>query len=82
MYIYKNGIFNFTLKDRSLDIATVSKQPSAINIDKIYEEIHKEPVDAYFTQDPYAVYPSENGLDFAISVDEAKAMLQEERMNM
>lgn len=75
----KNGIFNFTLKDRSLDIATVSKQPSAINIDKIYEEIHKESVDAYFTQDPYAVYPSENGLDFAISVDEAKAMLQEEK---
>ncbi len=75
----KNGIFNFTLKDRSLDIATVSKQPSAINIDKIYEEIHKEPVDAYFTQDPYAVYPSENGLDFAISLDEAKDMLSEEK---
>ena len=75
----KNGIFNLTLKDRSLDIATVSKQPSAINIDKIYEEIHKEPVDAYFTQDPYAVYPSENGLDFAISLDEAKDMLSEEK---
>ena len=75
----KNGISNLTLKNRSLDIATVSKQPSEINIEKIYNEIYKEPVDAYYTQDPFAVYPSENGLDFAISLDEAKDMLLEEK---
>ena len=61
----KNGILNLTLKNRTLEIATVSEQPSEINIDKIYSEIYKEPVDAYYTQEPYAVYPSENGLDFA-----------------
>lgn len=75
----KNGILNLTLKNRTLDIATISKHPSEINIDKIYNEIHKEPVDAYYTQDPYAVYPSENGVDFAISLDEAKNMLLEEQ---
>ena len=75
----KSGISNLTLKNRTLDIATVSKQPSEINIDKIYNEIYKEPVDAYYTQDPFAVYPSENGLDFAISLDEAKEMLLEEK---
>ena len=75
----KNGISNLTLKNRSLDIATVSKQPSEINIENIYNEIHKEPVDAYYTQNPFAVYPSENGLDFAISLDEAKEMLLEEK---
>ena len=75
----KNGISNLTLKNRTLDIATVSKQPSEINIEKIYNEIYKEPVDAYYTQDPFAVYPSENGLDFAISLDEAKDMLSEEK---
>ncbi len=75
----KNGISNLTLKNRTLDIATVSKQPSEINIEKIYNEIYKEPVDAYYTQDPFAVYPSENGLDFAISLDEAKEMLLEEK---
>lgn len=73
----KNGLANLTLKDRTLDIATVIEKPSEINIDKIYEEIYKEPVDAYYTQDPYAVFPSENGMDFAISLDEAKAMLEE-----
>ena len=75
----KNGILNLTLKNRNLEIATVSKQPSEINIEKIYTEIYKEPVDAYYTQDPFAVYPSENGLDFAISLDEAKEMLLEEK---
>lgn len=73
----KNGLANLTLKNRTLDIATVIEKPSEINIDKIYEEIYKEPVDAYYTQEPYAVFPSENGMDFAISLDEAKAMLEE-----
>ena len=75
----KSGISNLTLKNRTLDISTVSKQPSAIDIEKIYNEIYKEPIDAYYTQDPFAVYPSENGLDFAISLDEAKNMLLEEK---
>ena len=75
----KSGISNLTLKNRTLDISTVSKQPSAIDIEKIYNEIYKEPVDAYYTQDPFAVYPSENGLNFAISLDEAKNMLLEEK---
>lgn len=75
----KNGLANLTLKDRVLDIATIVEKPSEININKIYEEIYKEPVDAYYTQDPYAVFPSENGMDFAISLDEAKAMLEEQK---
>ncbi len=80
MYTYiKNGISNLTLKNRNLDIATVSKKPSEINIEKIYNDIYKKPVDAYYTQNPFTIYPSENGLDFAISFDEAKNMLLEEK---
>ena len=74
----KNGIINLTLKNRALDISTKTKEPSAINIEKIYEEIHKEPVNASYTQNPYTIYPSENGLDFAISLDEAKALIESE----
>ena len=74
----KNGIMNLTLKNRVLDISTKTKNPSDINIEKIYEEIHKEPVNASYTQNPYTIYPSENGLDFAISLDEAKALIESE----
>ena len=75
----KNGIMNLTLKNRTLDIATSIKQPSKIKIEKIYEEVHKEAKDAYYTQNPFSVYPSENGLDFAISLEEASQMLEEEK---
>ena len=74
----KNGIMNLTLKNRVLDISTKTKNPSDINIEKIYEEIHKEPVNASYTQNPYTIYPSENGLDFAITLDEAKALIESE----
>ena len=72
-------IQNFNIKDNQIEISTLEESPQALDIDAIHSEIYKQPSDAYFTQNPYAVYPSENGLDFAISVDEAKAMLQKEK---
>ena len=75
----KNGISNFTLKNRTLDISTSVKQPERINVDKIYEEVHKEAVNAYYTTNPFTVYPHENGMDFAISLDEAKKLFEEEK---
>ena len=47
-----------------------------IDLDEIYKNIYKAPVDASYTVDPYVVYPSSNGLDFKISLDEAKEMLK------
>ncbi len=74
----KNGILNLNLKNRNLEISTLKKQPSKIDIEKIHKEIYKECKNAYYTQNPFAVYPSENGLDFAISMDDAKNILEEE----
>ena len=64
-----------TYNTDSIEIPVKEVSPDAIDIDKIHSEIYKEATDAYFTTDPYAVYPSSNGLDFDISVDEAKAMI-------
>ena len=50
-----------------------------INLDEIYKNIYKAPVDASYTVDPYVVYPSSNGVDFKISLDEAKEMLKTEQ---
>lgn len=49
-----------------------TKDAEPINIEKIHSEIYKEPKDAYYTQNPFAVFSSETGLDFNISMDEAK----------
>ena len=46
-----------------------------IDMEAIYRNIYKSPVDAYYTTNPYIVYPSSNGIDFAISMDEAKNLI-------
>lgn len=75
----KNNINNLNLQNTSLELITEEQSPNKIDLDAIYNEIHKNPVDSYYTQNPFCVYPSENGLDFAISLNEAKNLLQEER---
>lgn len=72
-------IQNLNVKNNSIEISTEEKSPSALDIDSIHSELYSEAKDAYFTQNPYAIFPSENGVDFAISIDEAKAMLQEDK---
>ena len=74
----KNAITDFSSKDKIVEIAVKPQQPNAIDIEKIYNEIRKDPVDAYYTKEPFAVYPSENGLDFNISIDEAKSIISSE----
>ena len=73
----KNRIADLTFASNRIELVTIAKEPDAIDMDKIHNEIYKEPVDAYYSTNPYVVHPHENGVDFNISVDEAKAMLNE-----
>lgn len=50
-----------------------------IDIDKIFSEIYTEPKDAYYEQEPFKIYAEVAGVDFAISKQEAKAMVQEKQ---
>ena len=67
---YKNETIELPLKH-----ATAQK----INVDNIYNEIHKEAINASFTKEPYSFTPSQNGLDFAISIDEVKEQIKTEQ---
>lgn len=62
-----------------IQIPIVVSQPNEIDMEKIYEDVHKEAQDAYVTQDPFEIHPDVEGVDFEISIDQAKAMLQEEK---
>ena len=66
-------------ENEKLELITKLEKPEEIDIEKIHSEIYKEPVNAYYTTNPYVVYPHENGVDFKISMDEAKSMLQEDK---
>ena len=74
----KNAIYDFSCLDTPVEIAVKPQEPDNIDVEKIYNEVKKDPVDAYYTTNPFTVYPSENGIDFKISLDEAKALVTAE----
>lgn len=67
MYLLNNLDCNNTI----IDIPVEEKVASTLDINKIHEEISKEPQDAYYTTNPYVVHPHVDGIDFAITMEEA-----------
>lgn len=62
-----------------IDLPTQNSEPEPINISNIRDEIYSEPKNAYFIQDPLEVNIGSSGVDLAISLDEAKNLLSEEK---
>lgn len=75
----KDSVYTFSCVDNPVEIAVKPQEPDEIDIEKIYNEIKKDPIDAYYTTEPFTVYPSENGVDFNISLDEAKSIIVSEK---
>ncbi len=75
----KNSISTFSALNTPVEIAVKTEHPDEIKVEQIYNEIRKDPVDAYYTKDPFEIHPSENGIDFRISLEEAKAMISSEK---
>ena len=61
--------------NEEIELSTKLENPSQIDLQAIYDEVHKEPVDAYYTNNPFVVHPSENGVDFKVSMEEAQSLL-------
>lgn len=70
---------DFNTDNENIDIPIVNCIAKDINIDTIHSEIYKEPKDAYYTKDPFSVYPHIDGIDFGITIDEAKLLLKEDK---
>ena len=75
----KNMVEQFSSDTKKFEIPVEKVEKQEIDIQAIHDEIYKEPKDAYYTKNPYKVYKEETGLDFAISIEEAKKMLQEDK---
>lgn len=69
------------LKDVINDIKIPTKEVEAekIDIEKIHDEIYREAKDAYIEDEPFKLHVEENGLDFNISMEEAKRIISEEK---
>ena len=59
----------------TINIPTQYKVADKINLEQIHSEVYRAPQDAYYTKDPYVVHPHVDGIDFAISMEEATNLL-------
>ena len=78
--IVKQKIINEILNNNEnieISVEIIEKEPNAIDIDKIYEEVHTEPKDAYYTKNPFQVFPHEDGIDF--DIEAAREILKEDK---
>lgn len=60
-----------------VEIPLITVQPDKINIEKIHQEVYKEVKDAYYTKEPFTIYPEIEGVDF--DVENAKLLLEEQK---
>lgn len=72
----KNTLNNINKTEEYIEIPTTNKSPAPIDIDKIHSEVYKEAKDAYYTKNPFTVYPEVEGVDF--DVEAAKKMIETE----
>lgn len=78
--ILKRAIADVTNADynQTFEMPVNRVKASAIDIDKIYSEVHKEPQNAYFETEPYKIYTDVDGIDFKISIEEVKNIISSE----
>ena len=66
-------------KKLEVDIPLEKAKAKPIDIDNIYESIYTEPKDAYYESEPFKIYAEVEGVDFAISKDEAKRIIKDKK---
>lgn len=73
---FKNSIIEIPYEDVKAD---------NIDLEKIYNEVHSEPKDAYYTEATettnFAIYKDVDGIDFAISMEDAKNIISQEGLS-
>ncbi len=67
------------LEIKEINIPFEQKQPEEINVEKIRQEIYQEPQNAYYEEKTSKLYKEKNGIDFSISIEEAKAIVAEKK---
>ena len=73
----KEKLNNINSSEDYIEIPVEQKEPEPIDIDKIHEEVYTEAQDAYYTKDPFTIYPEVEGIDF--DVEAARELLKEEK---
>ena len=76
IYNVKNQYLNNIYE---IEIPVNEKEADPIDIEKIHKEIYKEAKDAYIEEEPFRLYVDEDGLDFDITMEDAKKIIEENK---
>lgn len=71
--------FEGKTEENVIEIPVSKVEPNKIDIEQIYNEVKKDPVDASYNKETKEVTIEENGIDFDISLDEAKKIFLENK---
>ena len=74
--LIKEELNDIQKHDNIVEIPVKTKTTQEIDIEKIHSEIYKEAKDAYYTKDPFTVYPDIEGVNF--DVEKAKEIIKAE----
>ena len=58
-----------------ITIPMITAQPNEVDLEKIHQEVYKEVKNAYYTKEPFTIYPESDGIDF--DIEKAKTLLVE-----
>ena len=64
-------------KNEDIILEIYEVEPGNIDIEKIYNEVYTEPKDAYYTKDPFEIFPHVNGINF--DKEAAKEILEQDK---
>ena len=62
---------------QTISIPIITAKPDEIDIEKIHKEVYKEVQDAYYTKEPFKIYPEVEGINF--DIENAKLLLTEDK---
>lgn len=71
-----DGLQTINYNNQKIEIPTYEQYPDEINLQQIHSEIYKEVKNAYYTKQPYAVYPHVVGINF--DIEKAQQMIDSE----
>lgn len=64
---------------QTININVKNAKAKDIDVQKIHDEIYRLPQDAYFTTDPYQIFVDVDGIDYNVSIEEARNIINKEQ---
>ena len=76
--ILEQIVNNKNNNDIKVEVPVLNKTAEEIDLEKIHQEIYCEPKDAHYVEEPFELFMDEDGVDFAITIEEAKKIISTE----